>query len=207
MRLGQRDFAPKSSPITDELPVGLTLGETKAALKGVYMDFRRFLSFLAKVTVAHVVSYFVIGAAAYALLTRSFYEGSNPVFATFMRTPAEPELWKHVMTWFIPGQVLRGILMAVVLYPLFDTLKAWGWRKRFLSISGLYLVLGYWASAVAAPGTIDGLIYLRPEITPYAHLMVQPEIVVQALILGAWVALWMVPRPRTQATKVNLLDA
>ena len=69
------------------------------------------------------------------------------------------------------------------------------------------MVLGYWASAAAAPGTIDGLIYLRPEITPYAHLMVQPEIVVQALILGAWVALWMVPRPRTQATKVNLLDA
>ena len=78
-----------------------------------------------------------------------------------------------------------------MLYPFFDTLNAWGWGKRFLSISGLYLVLGYWASAVAAPGTIDGLIYLRPEITPYVHLMVQPEIVVQGLILGAWVARWM----------------
>jgi len=62
-------------------------------------------------------------------------------------------------------------------------------------------VLGYWASAVAAPGTIDGLIYLRPEITPYAHLMVQPEIVVQGLILGAWVARWMV-RPEARASKV-----
>src|SRR5262245_10959678 len=110
------------------------LGETRAGLKGVYMDFRRFLSFAAKVTFAHVVSYFVIGAAAYPLLTKSFYEGSNPIFLTFMRTPAEPEVWKHVMTWFIPGQVLRGVLMATVLYPFFDTLKAWGWGKRFLSI-------------------------------------------------------------------------
>jgi hypothetical protein len=39
--------------------------------------------------------------------------------------------------------------------------------------------------------TIDGLIYLRPEITPFAHLLVQPEIIVQGLILGAWVAWWM----------------
>jgi hypothetical protein len=163
------------------------------------MDVKQFLSFAVKVTVAHVVSYFVVGAAAYELLTKPFYEGSHPVFSAFMRTPAEPELWKHVMTWFLPGQVLRGVLIAAVLYPFFDTLKAWSWGKRFLSISGLYLVLGFWASAVAAPGTIDGLIYLRPEITPYAHLMVQPEIVVQGLILGAWVARWMARRPPANA--------
>jgi hypothetical protein len=173
------------------------------------MDFKRFLSFAVKVTIAHVVSYFVVGAAAYQLLTKQFYEGSNPVFSTFMRTPAEPELWTHALTWFLPGQVLRGVLIAAVLYPFFDTLQAWGWGKRFLSISGLYLVLGYWAAAVAAPGTIDGLIYLRPEITPYAHLLVQPEIVVQGLILGAWVARWMVSRPPAlaPATTVSSQEA
>jgi hypothetical protein len=108
-----------------------------------------------------------------------------------MRTPAEPELWKHAMTWFIPGQVLRGVLIAAALYPFFDTLSAWSWRRRWLSIAGGYIVLGFWAAAVAAPGTIDGLIYLRPEITAHAHLLVQPEIIVQGLILGAWVARWM----------------
>jgi hypothetical protein len=174
------------------------------------MDVKRFLSFAAKVAVAHLVSYFIVGAVAYQLLTKSFYEGSSPIFATFMRTPAEPELWKHAMTWFLPGQVLRGVLIAAALYPFFDALQAWGWRKRFLSISGLYLVLGFWASAVAAPGTIDGLVYLRPEITPYAHLMVQPEIIVQALILGAWVARWMVLRPggaQAPASKVKPQEA
>jgi hypothetical protein len=120
-----------------------------------------------------------------------------------MRTPAQPDLWQHEITWFLPGQVLRGILMAAVLCPFFDTLKVWGWGKRFLSISGLYVVLGYWASAVAAPGTIDGLIYLRPEITLNAHLMVRPEIVAQGAILGAWVARWMAPRLGTQPTKNN----
>src|SRR5260370_3024917 len=120
------------------------------------MDLKQSFSLAIKITVAHVVSYVVVGAAASHLLTKPLYEGSNPVFSAFMRTPAEPELWKHVMTWFIPGQVLRGVLIAAVLYPFFDTLKAWSWGKRFSSISGLYLALGFWASSVAAPGTIDG---------------------------------------------------
>lgn len=170
------------------------------------MDIGRFLSFSAKVNLAHVVTYLVVGAVAFQLLTKSFYEGSNPVFQSFMRTPAEPELWKHAMTWFIPGQVLRGVLIAIVLYPFFDTLQAWSRRKRFLTISGLYLVLGFWGAAVAAPGTIDGMIYMRPEITPYAHLMVQPEIVVQGLAFGAWVAWWMAPAKPTAPADVGGLE-
>lgn len=152
------------------------------------MNLKRFLIFAGKVIVAHVVTYFIVGAIAYPLLTKKFYVGANPIFSTFMRTQVEPDLWSHVMTWFIPGQILRGLLIAAVLYPFFDTLKEWDFWRRFLSIAGLYLVLGYWASAVAAPGTIDGIIYMRPEITPYAHLVVQPEIVVQGLALAAWVA-------------------
>ena len=161
--------------------------------KRMNVHARRFPKFAVNVTVAHVVSYFAVGAAAYALFTKPFYEGQNPIFASFMRTPAEPELWRHVMAWFLPGQILRGLLIAAVLYPFFDTLQAWPWLKRFLSISALYLVLGFWASAVAAPGTIDGMIYMRPEITAHAHWMVQPEIVMQGLVLGAWVARWMGP--------------
>ncbi len=159
------------------------------------MNFTRFLIFTGKVIVAHLVTYFILGAVAYQLFTQQFYEGANPVFATFMRTPAEPKLWSHVMTWFIPGQILRGLLIGAVLYPFFETLKSWNFWRRFLSIAGLYIVLGFWASSVAGPGTIDGVIYMRPEITSYAHLMVQPEIIIQGLALGALVAWWVVRKP------------
>jgi hypothetical protein len=155
------------------------------------MNLKRLLIFAGKVIVVHVVTYLIAGAVAYPLLTKQFYVGANPIFATFMRTEAEPYLWNHVMTWQIPGQILRGLLIAAVLYPFFDMLKEWSFWRRFLTIAGLYLVLGFWASTVAAPGTIDGIIYMRPEITPYAHLMVQPEIVGQGLTLGAWIAWWM----------------
>ena len=53
------------------------------------LDFKRFLNFAAKVTIAHVVSYFVVGAAAYQLLTKQFYEGSATVpFLTVGATDA-----------------------------------------------------------------------------------------------------------------------
>lgn len=159
----------------------------------------RFIIFAIKVILAHTITYLVIGAVAYLAITRQFYEGAPPLFATFLRTPAEPDLWPHAMTWQIPGQVLRGFLIACALYPFFDTLARWNFRKRFFAIAGLYIVLGFWASASPMPGTIEGMIYLRPQFTPYVHLMVQPEIIAQGLALGAGVAWWMAPRgKRTQ---------
>ena len=81
-----------------------------------------FLSFAGKVTAAHIITYFIAGAIAYPLLTQEFYVGPNPIFKVFIRTEAEPELWGHVVTWFLPAQFLRGFLMAAALYPFFNTL-------------------------------------------------------------------------------------
>lgn len=117
------------------------------------MDFKRFAVFSSKVTAAHVTTYFLAGAVFYQLLTKDFYTGPNPVFAIFMRTEAELELWSHVVRWFLPAQISRGLLIAAVLYPLFDTLQAWSFGKRFLTLASLYLGLGFWGATVAAPGT------------------------------------------------------
>jgi len=154
---------------------------------------RRFFAFAGKVTAAHVITCLAAGAITYPLLTKEFYVGSNPIFSVFMRTETEPELWQHAATWFLPAQFLEGVLIAAALFPFFDTLMAWPFRKRFLSISGLYLVLGFWAATVAAPGTLEGMVYLRPIFTPIVHLKVQPEIIGQSLALGAMVAFWMGP--------------
>jgi hypothetical protein len=162
---------------------------------------RRFLSFAAKVAAAHALTYFVVGATAYAFLTKPLYEGPDPLFASFMRTPADPVAWRHVMIWFLPAQLLRGLLMAIALYPFYATLLSWSVAKRFVAIAGIYLVFGYWACAVAAPGTIDGLVYMRPEFTARAHLLVQPEIVVQGAALALLVAWWMGRGARSQSER------
>lgn len=152
---------------------------------------KNYIYFSLKTIVAHTVTYFIAGAIAYPLLTKPFYTGPNPVFATFWRTEADPALWAHVTTWFIPAQLLRGLLLALALYPFYNTLIGWSFRKRFFAITGLYLLIGFWAAAVAAPGTIEGLVYMRPEVTLLMHLNVQPEIIAQGLGFGAWLAVWM----------------
>jgi hypothetical protein len=160
------------------------------------MDYKRFATYAAKVVAAHVTTYFLAGAIAYPLLTKEFYVGPNPIFATFLRTEAEPELFRHAVHWFLPAQILRGFLIAAVLYPFFDTLRAWSFRKRFLSIAALYLVLGFWAAPVPAPGTLEGMVYMRPFITPMVHLKVQAEIVLQGLGLAFLIAGAMMEAPR-----------
>ncbi|MCS7186199.1 MAG: hypothetical protein RMK89_04505 [Armatimonadota bacterium] len=157
---------------------------------------RKFANFALKVVVTHTVTYFVVGAIAYQLLTKPLYIGEKAIMATFMRTEDEPELWRHVMVWFFPAQILRGLLMALALFPFLDTLISWNWKKRFLVIAGIYIIFGFWASAVAAPGTIEGFVYLRPEFTPSIHLTVQPEIVVQGLLMSSWLAHWVRPHPQ-----------
>lgn len=160
------------------------------------MAERKFASFALKVIVTHTVTYFVVGAIAYQLLTKPLYIGEQAVMATFMRTELEPEIWRHVMVWFLPAQILRGFLLAVALYPFHDILIGWSWVKRFAAIAGIYIIVGFWASAPAAPGTIEGLVYLRPEFSLPVHLKVQPEIIAQGLLMGGWLSLWMLPKTR-----------
>jgi hypothetical protein len=163
------------------------------------MNKKRCLSFAAKVIAAQVTTYFLAGAVFYPLLTRPYYEGPNPIFAAFLRTEADTGLWAHVVNWFLPAEILRGILIATVLYPLYDILKAWSVLKRLLYVASLYLVLGFWAATVPAPGTLEGMVYMRPFITPEVHLRVQPEIILQGLALAAFIAGIMIERPRERA--------
>ena len=157
------------------------------------MSPKSMLGFIGKVVVVHAVTYFVAGAIAFPLLTGRLYQGPGATFATFMRSPDLPAEWRHVITWAIPGEILRGALLGVVYCPFLGSLQSWSFRRRFLALAALYLVLGFWASVPAAPGTIEGLIYMRPNITPYAHLLIQPEIIAQALLMAAWLAHWMRP--------------
>jgi hypothetical protein len=152
------------------------------------MNTKRFAIFVAKIIAAQVTTYFLAGAVFYPLLTKPYYVGPNPIFAIFLRTEADRELWPHVVNWFLPAEILRGFLIAAVFYPLYDVLKAWPFLKRLFYIASLYLVVGFWAASVAAPGTIEGMVFMRPFITPEVHLHVQPEMILQGLALALFIA-------------------
>jgi hypothetical protein len=152
------------------------------------MNTKRFAIFVAKIIAAQVTTYFLAGAVFYPLLTRPYYVGPHPVFAIFLRTEADRELWPHVVNWFLPAEILRGFLIAVVFYPLYDFLKAWPFLRRLFYVASLYLVLGFWAASVPGAGAIEGMVFMRPFITSEIHLHVQPEMIFQGLALALFIA-------------------
>lgn len=145
--------------------------------------------FVLLVAIAHAITYFLVGALAFATLTHGLYEGADPLFGSYLRTPGEIQLWQHVTTWFLPAQLLRGVLIGLALSPFLPSLRRWSVWQRTVAIAGLYLVIGFWAGAVAAPGNIEGLVYVRPEFSIDVFLRVQPEIIVQGAAMSFLVSL------------------
>ena len=164
-------------------------GAAPSASDGASVAGRGVARFVLLVAISHAVTYFVVGALAFATLTHGLYEGADPLFGSYLRTPADVELWRHVTTWFLPAQLLRGVLIGLAFSPFLPLLRRWTVVQRWAALAALYLVLGFWAAAVAAPGNIEGLVYLRPEFSLDVVLRVQPEIIVQGIALSLLVAL------------------
>jgi hypothetical protein len=132
-----------------------------------------------------------VGSVAFLLFSKGLYAGEDALYADFIRDPENPAQWIHVTRWFWIGQTIKGILMGMALLPFYFALMQMKRSKRFLVLTGIYLVFGFWSSAVAAPGTIEGLIYLKPDIGVWGHLFIQPQIILQGIIISGWMALWM----------------
>ncbi|MCC6189157.1 MAG: hypothetical protein IT318_08975 [Anaerolineales bacterium] len=148
----------------------------------------QFFQFSSRVIVAHIVTYIGIGALAFMFVTREFFD-PNGIAAQIMRTPDQPVLWRHVTTWMLPWQILRGLLIAAVLFPFLRCLRSWPFWKRAATIGGLYIVLGQWASTVAGSGTIEGWLILKPEFTTFPVVVkAMVEGFVQGLALSTWIA-------------------
>jgi hypothetical protein len=149
---------------------------------------KKFLKFSSLVIVAHVVTYIGAGVLAFMFVTNEFFTTTG-VAAQIMRTPDQPDLWQHVTTWMMPLQVLRGFLIAVVLFPFLSCLQSWSFSKRMLVLAGLYIVLGQWASTIAGSGTIEGWLILRPEFTKLPIVLkAMVEGFIQGLALAALIS-------------------
>jgi hypothetical protein len=149
---------------------------------------KTFFQFSARVIIAHLVTYLGVGVLAYMFVTREFFD-PNGIAAQIMRTPDHDDLWRHVTTWMVPFQMLRGLLIAAVLFPFLSCLRSWPYWKRVVTIGGLYIVLGQWASTVAGSATIEGWLILKPEFTPFPVVIkAMVEGFVQGLALSMWIS-------------------
>ena len=163
----------------------------------------KFIRMAVVFVLSHTLSYLIVGAIAYQLFYKPFWEGPSPLYAPFMRTMSEPALWEQAMMWQIPGQLLRGLLMALAISPVLTKLEEISFARRYAFIAGLFFVFTHLAASAPSPGNIEGALYMRPEFVVQGFWACQPEIIAHSLLAGFLIARFMF-KPAKQAQQVKI---
>lgn len=159
--------------------------------------------FIGKFMIVHLVTYFVTGLIAFNTFVGPLYLGDNPLLGSFLVTPGQQELWGLMVKKLIPIQIIRGLLLGMVFYSLAVTLRKKPFKRRFISFFGFYFVVGFLAGPAIGPGTMEGMVYMQPRFSPNGHFLVFAEMLLQSVLLSAWIAKWMRTDPSADAPLVE----
>jgi hypothetical protein len=140
-------------------------------------------------TLIHTGAYVIAGAIALRF-SKAFYEGEGRLF-DFVRDMGVPEESVAVTKRMLPGQLLRGVLMSVVLYPIVGFLGELSFVVRVLFFAGLMFIFTDLASADPSPGNIEGSVYLREKYRRRGvFFRIQAEMLIYSVLLGLAVS-WL----------------
>lgn len=149
----------------------------------------RYLVFTLVFTAVHAIAYTIAGAFALSV-SRDIYAGRKRKM-DYLRDMEDPAESSHVKKYYFPAQILRGVLMSIVLYPLLGFLGENGYLPRVLFLLGLMFVYTHVGSAAPCPDNIEGMVYLKRK---YIDLSLfgkfQLEMVFYSLLFslaGGWV--------------------
>jgi hypothetical protein len=135
--------------------------------------FNAFARFYGRVTLAHLLSYVVVGGVSYMLIMRHCW-GAIPADAGLRDLRSG-----HVQFWIWPTQFLRALVLAAVLYPLREALLRMG-RLGGQFVAGLMVGIGCLAGF---NGLLENLIFYR-NISLYLYYIHIPEILAQTVLFG-----------------------
>lgn len=119
----------------------------------------QYLMFSFWFIIIHSFAYTIAGMLALKI-SKDLYEEKNRLL-DFLRDMSDESESNHVSRWFIPAQILRGLLMSIVLYPILGLLGELSFVSRFIFFSGLMFVYTDFACAVPFPNNIEGFIYIK----------------------------------------------
>ena len=130
--------------------------------------FKSFLKFCLGFMLLHTVTYFLAEMAAQTVMGAS--------------------MSSFVQIWFLPAQMLRGLLYALALFPFRRKIMEMGQVLGGLSVTGIILLIGYVA---ATGGLIEHFIYFSGESYPLRFAVITlMKIFVQTLLLGQLLVWW-----------------
>lgn len=149
-----------------------------------------YMKFILLFTIAHVVSYTAAGAIALNF-SKDIYESKNRL-CNFLNDMATEKERKHVEKYFLPAQVVRGLLMGVVLLPLFSAIEDLMIIIQFIFFGGLMFVYTHISSASPFMDNIEGQVYFKKQyLLKKSFFKFQFEMVMYAVLFGFIMTLLM----------------
>lgn len=148
-----------------------------------------YLLFSLGFVVIHTIAYTIAGVLALRV-SKDLYEGENRLL-DFLRDTGVPEDSQHLGKWLIPSQVVRGLLLSIVFYPILGALGDLSFGLRFAFMGGLMFVYMDLASAVPFIGNIEGFVYFKQRYLKTENIWkMQFEMVIYSLLFGFFVS-WL----------------
>ena len=140
----------------------------------------RFGVFAWRVIALQIVTYFLAGITAFFLFN----------YESLFETAALRDFMRPVNSvWVALGpalQVFRGLLFAIVLFPIADLILS---RKRgWLILWGLFVGLATLGTVGPSPGSFEGVLYTKVPLI--SHLTGLPEVLSQTLLFSIGLVAW-----------------
>ena len=155
---------------------------------GITLEYIRFIGVFFLI---HTVVYMIAGNIN-LLWSNKMYGGREQLYRGYLRNIEEPQQKNYIAKAIWPGQLVRSILMAAVLFPIMGYVGELAFFQRFLFMGSLMFVYADVASAIPFSNTIEGLIYLEPKfVQPKVFWVIQSEAVVYSLLFGLATAAWL----------------
>ncbi len=149
------------------------------------MEYIKFGLFF---VLAHTISYIAAGAIALSI-SKDIYESKNR-HCDFLRDMADKESSSHVSFYFLPAQILRGLLMAVILLPVIGALLELTFIFKLLFFSSLMFVYTHLAAASPFIDNIEGFVYFKKEYLMKRYfLKFQFEMILYSILFGLSISL------------------
>jgi len=150
----------------------------------------QYLKFSGFFILAHFISYTIAGVIAYRF-SKDLYEGENRLL-DFLKDMSNEKENAEVAKYSMPAQILRGLLLSIVFFPILGALESISFITRAVFFSGLMFIYTDLASAMPFPDTIEGLVYMKKKyLKPSAFWKMQIEMLIYSIFFGL-LASWLV---------------
>ncbi len=141
-------------------------------------------------TLIHVASYTLAGVLALRI-SKDIYEGKSRLMDYLKDMSVDAES-RHVQKWFLPAQILRGLLLSIIIYPILGPLGELDLGLRFAFFAGLMFIYTHLACAAPCPDNIEGFVYLKERyMTRSSFFKFQLEMAIYSLLVGFLVSYFL----------------